>query len=86
MHFFRFARKLALFSASIPQKHKYELWQNRCFFNDTTACCRYLTVDAYLDAEDFYSKCDFRPLVIPEPEDETVLMFFDIKGITRKHV
>jgi len=56
------------------------------FFNDTKAGCRYLTVDAYLDAEDFYSKCEFRPLVIPEPEDETVLMFFDLKGITRKHL
>ena len=56
------------------------------FFNDTKAGCRYLTVDAYLDAEDFYSKCEFRPLVIPEPADETVLMFFDLKGITRKHL
>ena len=37
--------------------------------------------DAYLDAEEFYAKCDFNPLVIPDPEDETVLMFFDLMGI-----
>ena len=51
------------------------------FYNDPKAGCRYLTVDAYLDAEEFYAKCDFKPLVIPEPEDETVLMFFDLMGI-----
>ena len=56
------------------------------FFNDTKAGCRYLTVDAYLDAEDFYTKCEFMPLVIPEPKDETILMFFDLKGITHKRV
>lgn len=51
------------------------------FFKDTKAGCRFLTVDAYLDAREFYSKCDFAPLVIPEPEDETVLMFFDLLGL-----
>lgn len=56
------------------------------FFNDSKAGCRYLTVDAYLDAEDFYAKYEFRPLTIPEPDDETVLMFFDLKGITTKHI
>ena len=56
------------------------------FFHDSKAGCRYLTVDAYLDAEDFYTKCEFRPLTIPEADDETVLMFFDLKGITTKHL
>lgn len=56
------------------------------FFHDSKARCRYLTVDAYLDAEDFYTKCEFRPLTIPEADDETVLMFFDLKGITTKHL
>ena len=51
------------------------------FYHDPKAGCRYLTVDAYLDAEEFYAKCDFSPLVIPEPEDETVLMYFDLMGI-----
>ena len=40
-----------------------------------------LTVDAYLEAEEFHAKCDFSPLVIAEPEDETVLMFFVLMGI-----
>ena len=39
------------------------------------------TGDAYLDAENFYSKCIFSPLVIPEPDDETVLMFFDLMSM-----
>ena len=43
--------------------------------------CRYLTVDACLDAESFYSKCNFSPLVIPEPDGETVLMFFDLMSL-----
>ncbi len=51
------------------------------FYRDSKAGCRFLTVDAYLDAEEFYSKCDFNPLVVPDPEDETVLMFFDLKGM-----
>lgn len=51
------------------------------FFGSSKVGCRYLTVDAYLDAESFYSKCNFRPLVIPEPEDETVLMFFDLMSL-----
>lgn len=51
------------------------------FFLDAKAGCRFLTVDAYLEAEDFYAKCKFKPLVVPEPEDETVLMFFDLMSI-----
>ena len=51
------------------------------FFRDAKAGCRYLTVDAYLDAEEFYSKCEFKPLVTPEDEDETILMYFDLKEI-----
>lgn len=51
------------------------------FYNDPKAGCRYLTVDAYMDAKEFYAKCDFKPLVIPEQEDETVLMFFDLMGM-----
>ena len=51
------------------------------FFGSSKVGCRYLTVDAYLDAENFYSKCNFSPLVIPEPDDETVLMFFDLMSM-----
>ena len=38
-------------------------------------------VDALLDAEEFYGKCHFSRLIDPEPGEETVLMFFDLKGI-----
>ena len=51
------------------------------FFGASKVGCRYLTVDAYLDAENFYTKCNFSPLVIPEPGDETVLMFFDLMSM-----
>lgn len=53
------------------------------FFSKSRVGCRFLTVDAYLDAEAFYTKCHFKPLAIPEPDDETVLMFFDLKSIER---
>lgn len=53
------------------------------FFGSSKVGCRYLTVDAYLDAENFYAKCNFSPLVIPEPNDETVLMFFDLMSMGR---
>lgn len=51
------------------------------FFTGARAGCRYLTVDAYLDAEEFYAKSKFKPLIIPETEDETVLMYFDLMEI-----
>lgn len=51
------------------------------FYKNSKAGCRFLTVDAYLDAEDFYTKCKFLPLLKPEPKDETVLMFFDLMSI-----
>lgn len=51
------------------------------FFGSSKVGCRYLTVDAYPDAEHFYSKCNFNPLVIPEPDDETILMFFDLMSL-----
>ena len=51
------------------------------FYRDPKAGCRYLTVDAYRDSEEFDAKCDFNPLVVPDPEDETILMFFDLMGI-----
>lgn len=51
------------------------------FFRDAKAGCRYLTVDAYLDATFFYTKCQFKPLVDPAPDDETVLMYYDLLPI-----
>ena len=53
------------------------------FFLHAPSGCRFLTVDALRDAVAFYQKNDFSQLVAPDPEDETVLMFFDLKGISR---
>lgn len=52
------------------------------FFDNRYAGCRFITVDALKTAEEFYRKCRFLPLNNPEPEEETILMFFDLKGIT----
>ena len=51
------------------------------FLRERRAGCRFITVDALREAEGFYAKNFFKPLVKPAPEDETVLMFFDLKGI-----
>lgn len=51
------------------------------FYLDTKAGCRYLTVDAYIEAESFYRKCQFKPLVDPVVGDETVLMYYDLLAI-----
>ncbi len=56
--------------------------QTRCISNPSTGC-RFITVDAYRSAVGFYRKCDFKFLVRPEPEDETVLMFFDLKSLLK---
>ena len=56
--------------------------QTRCTSNPSTGC-RFITVDAYLSAVGFYQKCDFKYLVKPEPDDETVLMFFDLKSLLK---
>ena len=52
------------------------------FFDKRYAGCRFITVDALKTAEEFYRKCRFLPPNNPEPEEETILMFFDLKGIT----
>ena len=51
------------------------------FLNERRAGCRFITVDALIEAEDFYKKCHFRRLIDPKPGDETILMFFDLKSI-----
>ncbi|MBQ5934646.1 MAG: GNAT family N-acetyltransferase [Bacteroidales bacterium] len=56
------------------------------FYNDPKSGCRFITVDALLSAENFYRHCDFKRLAAPSPKDETVLMFFDLKGITRQRM
>ncbi|MDR3269399.1 MAG: GNAT family N-acetyltransferase [Tannerella sp.] len=41
--------------------------------------CRFITVDAYRSAFDFYLKNDFRFLSDDDEDDETRVMYFDIK-------
>lgn len=53
------------------------------FYNESKAGCRYITVDAYRQAEEFYSKCRFKRLLKTSPEEETVLMYYDLKTIVR---
>ena len=52
------------------------------YLQDRRAGCRFITVDALLEAEEFYRKCHFQRLLNPTPDDDTVLMFFDLKGIS----
>jgi GNAT superfamily N-acetyltransferase len=45
----------------------------------TDVACRFITVDAYKSAFDFYLKNDFRFLSDEDADDETQVMYFDIK-------
>ena len=49
--------------------------------NERFAGCRFITVDAYRDAEGFYQKCNFKYLVSADQGDETVLMYIDLKEV-----
>lgn len=46
--------------------------------NPNYSAFRYLTVDAYLSAIDFYLKNNFKVLSEKIPNDHTRLMFFDM--------
>lgn len=41
--------------------------------------CRYITVDALAEKVGFYEKYGFKILVTPQEDDETVLMYYDLK-------
>lgn len=62
--------------------HKIVNFIQLLFFTNRIAGCRFLTVDALKPAEDFYRKCQFLPLSASSSDNDTVLMFFDLKGIT----
>ena len=49
------------------------------YYQERFSGCRFITVDALREAEPFYTRCGFNRLADPEPEDETILMFFDLK-------
>jgi len=51
------------------------------YLRDRRAGCRFITVDALPEAEVFYRKNFFKRLINPKSNDETVLMYFDLKGI-----
>lgn len=44
--------------------------------------CRFLTVDALRSATSFYEKCGFKFFTEEDKDDETRLMFFDLKNFT----
>ncbi len=50
------------------------------YYKERKSGCRYITVDALREAEPFYTKCGFTRLSDPKEDDETVLMFFDLKS------
>jgi len=45
------------------------------------AGCRFVTVDAYRTALSFYERNDFRYLTTKDTEDETRIMYFDLKSV-----
>lgn len=46
----------------------------------TRSGCRFLTVDAYADVVDFYeSRCGFKFFTETDVNDDTRLMYFDLK-------
>ena len=66
-----------------PQTLNATFFVQTWFFNDPKSGCRFITV---LSAENTYQHCNFKRLAEPAPDDETVLMFFDMNGITRERV
>lgn len=45
------------------------------------AACRFVIVDAYRSALLFYEKNDFRYLTTKDIDDDTRIMYFDLKAI-----
>ena len=52
------------------------------FTLDNKAGCRFLTVDAYLDAVPFYVKNKFQVMSSEDNDPHTRLMYFDLMNIT----
>lgn len=49
------------------------------FTNGNRTGCRFLTVDAYRDAVGFYEKCGFSYFTDLDVDEDTRLMYFDLK-------
>lgn len=53
----------------------------RHFFENRKTGCRFITADALRDAVPFYRKNNFSILKEPQPGDDTVAMYFDLKSL-----
>ena len=51
------------------------------FALDNKAGCRFLTVDAYLDAVPFYVKNDFQFMNVEDNNPHTRLMYYDLMDL-----
>ena len=49
------------------------------FITNNKTGCRFLTVDAYIEAIPFYIKNDFLPLLSNDTDEHTHLFFYDLK-------
>lgn len=49
------------------------------FVSNNRTGCRFITVDAHHDAVGFYEKCGFSFFTDTDVDDETRLMYFDLK-------
>lgn len=49
------------------------------FIDNNKTGCRFITVDAYLNAISFYEKNDFVPLLPNDNDEHTRLFYFDLK-------
>ena len=52
------------------------------FTHNNKTGCRYITVDALKSARKFYEKNGFHVLVTPDEDEETILMYYDLKKYT----
>ncbi len=50
------------------------------FSHENRTGCRYITVDALRSAQGFYENNGFKVLTAPKDNDETVLMYYDLKS------
>lgn len=51
------------------------------FVHNNRTGCRYITVDAYTAATSFYENNGFKFLTVNDAEDDTRLMYYDLKAI-----
>jgi GNAT superfamily N-acetyltransferase len=54
------------------------------FTENNKTGCRYITVDALANKVGFYEKYGFKILVTPQDNDETVLIYYDLKKFVSK--